>query len=55
MPDPFEAARAKNRILVSIVVLVLVWALPYVIDKLMNTLTGHGILTNPRRREGKPR
>ncbi len=47
MADGYEAVRAKRRLFVALLVIVLVWALPYVIDTLMYKFTGHGIFTNP--------
>ncbi len=47
MPDPFELARAKNRVVVGLVLIGFALLLPYVIDYMLKLVTGYGIYSNP--------
>ena len=47
MPDPFELARAKNRMVIGLVLIGFALLLPYILDYMLRLVTGHGIYTNP--------
>ncbi len=47
VPDPFELARAKNRIVIGLVLIGFALLLPYILDYMLRLVTGYGIYSNP--------